>query len=62
MYTLQELKAMPTITQAQDSDLKYQTNDIRIWLSRLTEEDGINADDIIEVEVYINGRWQIAKL
>ena len=49
-YTLAELEALPTITQGHTDDLKIQTKYIRVWLSRMTKEDGMPYDNQVTIE------------
>lgn len=58
-YTLQELEAMPTLTVGQADDLKVETEDVRIWLSRCGVADGEPYEDKVTVERYDyqSGRW-----
>jgi hypothetical protein len=60
-YTLAELEALPTISQGHTDDLKVEAYDIdkktkeittgtRIWLSRMTKEDGMPYDNQVTVE------------
>jgi hypothetical protein len=39
-FTLEEIRAMPTLQQGQYDNLKIDTGNLRVWLSRLTIEDG----------------------
>ena len=39
-HSIKKLKSLPTLKQAQFEDLKIQENNIEIWLSRATIEDG----------------------
>lgn len=57
MYTKQQLINMPTLFQGHDSDIKYETDDLRIWVSRMMEVDGMEEDNHIMYEVLINGAW-----
>lgn len=50
IYTLQELEAMPTITVGQADDLKLETGNIRIWLSRCGVADGEPYENKVTVE------------
>lgn len=56
-YTLAELEAMPTISQGHTDDLKNDTGEFRIWLSRMTVADGMPYDNQVTVEKLINGVW-----
>ena len=55
IYTYEELEAMPTLAQGQAADLKVDTGEIRIWLSRCSIANG--ELDPIQVERLENGRW-----
>lgn len=57
VYSLAELEALPTITQGQADDLKIDTGDTRIWLSRCTVEDGEPCDNKVTIEEYDGNRW-----
>ena len=57
MYTLTELQAMPTIRQAWTGNLKVQTKFKRIWLSRMTIEDGADYNNQVTVERCRDGSW-----
>jgi hypothetical protein len=56
-YTAQELYSMPTLQEGHTDDLKVETPDTRIWLSRMTVADGMPYDNAIEVEKLQNGNW-----
>lgn len=56
-YTLKELQAMETISQGYTDDLKIKTEDTKVWLSRMTVEDGMPHDNMVTVEKLIDGRW-----
>lgn len=58
-YTLKELKALPTLTTGQADNLKIETENTRVWLSRCTVEDGEPYNNKVTVEQYINDKWQI---
>jgi hypothetical protein len=49
-YTLAELENLPTISQGQMDDLKIQTKYIRVWLSRMTKDDGMPYDNQVTIE------------
>lgn len=61
VYTLAELEAMLTLKQGQADDLKMDLGDTRIWLSRMTKEDGEPCDNKVTIEEYRGyqgrGRW-----
>jgi hypothetical protein len=59
IYTLEELESMPTISKGHTDDLKYEDDDTRVWLSRMTVEDGMPYNNQVTVEKYeeIDGSW-----
>ena len=57
MYTLKELKRRPTLSIGQAEDLKIETANIRVWLSRCKKEDGEPYNNKVTEEQYLNGRW-----
>jgi len=57
---LDYLESLPTITVGQTDDLKIETEDTRVWLSRMTVEDGERCDNLVSVEkLNEGGRWVI---
>lgn len=50
---------MPTLTVGQADDLKIETEDFRIWLSRCSVADGEPYDNKVTVEMYDahEGKW-----
>jgi hypothetical protein len=59
--TLSELKNLPTLHSGQFSDLKAETDDTRIWLSRSTTEDGEPYNNKVTIEKFIDGTWIITE-
>jgi hypothetical protein len=57
IYTLDELHALPTIRTASTGNLKVQTKFKRIWLSRMTIEDGADYNNQVTVERCRDGSW-----
>lgn len=53
---VEDLEALPTISSSQFDDLKIDTGEIRVWLSRMTEEDG-HKGSRISYEKFYRGRW-----
>lgn len=51
-YTLAELQALPTIKQGHTANLKVETQDTRVWLSRLGVEDGEPYENHVSVEKF----------
>lgn len=59
-YTLRELQAMETISQGHTDNLKIKTEDTKVWLSRMTVEDGMPYNNMVTIEKLTNdGRWEI---
>lgn len=50
IYTLAELEALPTLSQGHTDDLKIETENTRVWLSRMTVEDGEPYNNKVTVE------------
>ena len=63
--TLAELKALPTLRQAQADDLKieeYNPDDdecYRVWLCRCGIADGLPRNNIVTIELLRDGRWEM---
>ena len=57
-YTFAELQAMPTISQGHMDNLKVQTEDTKVWLSRMTIEDGMKYNNQVTVEKYNGDKWE----
>lgn len=49
-YSLSELKSMPTIKEDHFMNLKVETEDTRIWLSRMTKADGADYNNEVLIE------------
>ncbi len=60
-YTLEELKAMNTLSQGHTDDLKLEDGSVRVWLSRMRVEDGMPYNNQVTVERLINGVWQTVR-
>ena len=58
-FTAKALSALETITEGHMNDLKIDTGNSRIWLSRLTTLDGMPYDNQITIEVMRAGKWVI---
>jgi hypothetical protein len=56
-YTAEQLEDMPTIHSGHYDNLKIETENTRVWLSRMTVADGMPYDNQITVEMLINGKW-----
>lgn len=57
-YTLAELQALPTIEVGQFDNCKVKTGNIRVWLSRMTVQDGARYNNGVTVEVYRHNQWE----
>lgn len=60
-YTLDEIEAMPTIHSGQYDNLKIDDGQTRVWLSRLSIEDGMPYNNEVTVERLVDGRWTKAE-
>ena len=59
-YTLRELEQLETISQGQTDNLKIKTEDTKVWLSRMTVEDGMPYNNMVTIEkLKKDGRWEI---
>lgn len=55
--TLKQLQKRATIYQGQTDDCKYANGKMRIWVSRMTKEDGMKTDNEISIERLVDGKW-----
>jgi hypothetical protein len=55
--SLDELEALPVISQGQADDLLIESDTERVWLSRCGMEDGEPWNNKVTVERLIAGRW-----
>ena len=60
-YTLAELESMETLCVGQADDLKVEEDGKRIWLCRCGIADGMDYDNMVSVEEYINNSWIITR-
>lgn len=60
-FELSEIEKMETITSSHFDDLKFESAFIRVWLSRMTIEDGMPYNNQVTIEVLKNGRWETTK-
>ena len=56
-YTLKQLEELETISQGQCDDLKIETENKRVWLSRMTVEDGKPYNNQVTIEKLQDGCW-----
>jgi len=56
------LDSLPTISQSQADNLKYDDGEYRIWVSRMGPEDGLEEGGEVTVESLDgwSGRWVLA--
>ena len=56
-HTIEELEALPTLCVGQADDLKIDTGEERVWLSRCGPEDG----EVYQIhhETLLDGRWTV---
>lgn len=50
--TLEYLESLPTLSVGQADDLKIDNGDTRVWLSRMTIDDGMEYDNQVTIEKY----------
>lgn len=58
-HSLKYLEDKKTIYAGQFDDLKIETATKRVWLSRMTTDDGMEYNNQVTVEELKNGRWEI---
>lgn len=58
-YTAEQLEEMKTLHEGRYDNLKIDTGPMRVWLSRMTIEDGMPYNNKVTIEVFENGRWVI---
>ena len=47
------LAGLPTLSESQADSLKLQTAGVRVWLSRMTDEDGADPREAVTVEARV---------
>ncbi|HEX9804270.1 MAG TPA: hypothetical protein VGA67_01170 [Candidatus Dojkabacteria bacterium] len=57
-YSAEYLESLPTISTGHFDNLKIDTGVKRVWLSRMTIEDGMPYNNGIIVERLIDGIWK----
>jgi hypothetical protein len=58
-FSLSEICKMPTIQQGHFDNLVYQSETKRVWISRMTVEDGQPYNNQVTVEKLVDGNWVI---
>lgn len=61
-YRLKELQALPTLHEGHYDNLKVETDDSRVWLSRLGTADGMSCDNQVTVEHWRNYKWTTVRV
>jgi hypothetical protein len=59
---MENLNDLPTLSQGHDADLKIDAPPVRVWISRMTREDGAEFDNGIVIEHYNGHSWATAAL
>lgn len=59
-FTLEEITNMPTIHSGQYDDLKLENGDIKVWLSRLSIEDGQPYNNQVTVEKLVKNKQGVS--
>ena len=57
-YTLKELVSIPTISSGKFDNLKIETRNIKVWLSRMTVADGQPYNNLVTVEKLVDCHWK----
>jgi hypothetical protein len=57
-YSLAYLESLPTLHTGHFDKLKVKENGLQVWLSRMTEADGMPYDNEVTIEQYIDNNWQ----
>jgi len=60
--TIQEILEAKTIQQGHFDNLKFENSKNRVWVSRMTVEDGAEFNLAITHEKLISGNWKIAQV
>jgi len=53
------LRTAATLEQGQFDDLKLETSKYRVWVSRMTTEDGASVDNKVTIEKLVKGTWKV---
>lgn len=61
MLTIHQIESLPTLNQGHTDDLKLESATSRVWLSRLTKEDGMPYDNQVTEEQLVNGKWETVR-
>jgi hypothetical protein len=55
----QMFRYLPTIHQGHYDNLKFDDGKTKVWVSRMTVDDGASGDHNIEIEQLIDGTWKV---
>jgi len=56
-FTLKVLQEKETILSSQFDDLKFDHDGMRVWLSRMTVDDGMSYNNQVTIEELHDGVW-----
>lgn len=57
----EQLVSMDSIQNGHNADLKIDDGQVRVWLSRLSKEDGDPFDNTVYIERYSEGKWVLSE-
>lgn len=60
-YTVRYLASLPTLHEGHFENLKIETPKERVWLSRMTIEDGMPYNNEVTIEYKVKGDWVTVK-
>lgn len=60
-YTLKQLQDLPVIREGHMDNLLVETSTRRVWLSRMTVEDGMPYNNEVVVEECVDGHWTLVE-
>jgi len=58
-FSLKEICSMPVLKQGHFDNLVYESTTKRVWLSRMTIEDGMPFNNQVTIETLVQGKWEI---
>lgn len=56
-YTVESLRLLPTLSEGQADNLKFDEGGYRVWLSRCTVDDGEPFNNAVTIERFDGRRW-----
>ncbi|GAG28543.1 unnamed protein product, partial [marine sediment metagenome] len=60
-FTAAELEELPTLSQGQAENLKYEDGPIRVWIQRGQKGVDYSPELEVSIEVFRGGRWEVAE-